>query len=237
MGGFNAARGFVCGASPSSRSHIYRVQGFNAARGFVCGARTNLSLEEYNDLVSMPLAALFVVQGDGDVSSFWKRIVSMPLAALFVVQDILMSFIVGDINSFNAARGFVCGARSVFVNKDGKRVRFQCRSRLCLWCKRKLQSFRKLLHRFQCRSRLCLWCKMIRVIWKMRMVTRFNAARGFVCGASPTCARAMPRWLVSMPLAALFVVQGCFQALFIEPYIVSMPLAALFVVQGEHIVR
>ena len=36
---------------------------------------------------------------------------------------------------FNAARGFVCGARSYWILLTSKSERFQCRTRLCLWCK------------------------------------------------------------------------------------------------------
>ena len=83
---FNAARGFVCGASQNMLVMWLGSAGFNAARGFVCGARS--------------FAPMFPGQVD----------VSMPLAALFVVQVLL-----------NVGYGY-----------NGW---FQCRSRLCLWCK------------------------------------------------------------------------------------------------------
>ena len=58
----------------------------------------------------MPLAALFVVQGGPQVRQHRRHEVSMPLAALFVVQvQIMIGSIMLPI-SFNAARGFVCGA-------------------------------------------------------------------------------------------------------------------------------
>ena len=36
---FNAARGFVCGASLQEAGKLMESVRFNAARGFVCGAR------------------------------------------------------------------------------------------------------------------------------------------------------------------------------------------------------
>ena len=59
---------------------------------------------------------------------------------------------------------------------------------------------------FQCRSRLCLWCKLVPEAFDILM-PRFNAARGFVCGASSPCQLHTASAEVSMPLAALFVVQ------------------------------
>ena len=59
----------------------------------------------------MPHAALFVVQES--VSSFvvTDEVVSMPHAALFVVQVPMWVRISQRNPRFNAARGFVCGAR------------------------------------------------------------------------------------------------------------------------------
>ena len=60
--------------------------GFNAARGFVCGAAKMIDVWRENDVVSMPHAALWVVQ----------------LHKVDVVGNRAFSF--------NAARGFVGGA-------------------------------------------------------------------------------------------------------------------------------
>ena len=60
---------------------------------------------------------------------------------------------------------------------------------------------------FQCRTRLCWWCKFIKfssVCFKFS----FNAARGFVGGARLSSMPKGRRFKVSMPHAALLVVQG-----------------------------
>ena len=59
---------------------------FNAARGFVGGAARSVATRPISQSVSMPHAALWVVQ------------------RLDFILDI------GQIDGFNAARGFVCGA-------------------------------------------------------------------------------------------------------------------------------
>ena len=110
LSSFNAARGFVCGASMDNAFAAFRTASFNAARGFVCGARCNSKRYTLSYHVSMPHAALFVVQ----VLAMWGSTetveVSMPHAALFVVQ--------------------VASMKSTL-----SRSLFQCRTRLCLWCK------------------------------------------------------------------------------------------------------
>ena len=61
--------------------------------------------------------------------------------------------------------------------------------------------------RFQCRTRLCVWCSMIFVDGNW-MDLCFNAARGFVCGAAfSMVADGSVTIEVSMPHAALWVVQ------------------------------
>ena len=61
--------------------------GFNAARGFVGGATSQLTLLLYIfSLVSMPHAALWVVQLASAQYSSCSAYVSMPHAALWVVQ-------------------------------------------------------------------------------------------------------------------------------------------------------
>ena len=84
---------------------------FNAARGFVCGARICVRIEN----------------GDFEVS--------MPHAALFVVQVRTLHLLLKINSRFNAARGFVCGASNQHEYHSERYVRFQCRTRLCLWCK------------------------------------------------------------------------------------------------------
>ena len=59
---FNAARGFVGGAAYQRVWNIFISRCFNAARGFVGGAAPCLEALHARDLVSMPHAALWVVQ-------------------------------------------------------------------------------------------------------------------------------------------------------------------------------
>ena len=83
----------LCGWCSLDQHHFFPLHScFNAARGFVGGA-----------------AILF-----GALTTFFA--VSMPHAALWVVQQNCGDAIVPDVESFNAARGFVGGAaRSTFV--------------------------------------------------------------------------------------------------------------------------
>ena len=61
--GFNAARGFVGGAAEENEELREVACCFNAARGFVGGAAHQIViLFENRDKVSMPHAALWVVQ-------------------------------------------------------------------------------------------------------------------------------------------------------------------------------
>ena len=73
----------VCGSTGQSTT------GFNAARGFVGGASTIEIKKDVIIVVSMPHAALLVVQ---EVDGIWRPtdlLVSMPHAALLVVQGIV----------------------------------------------------------------------------------------------------------------------------------------------------
>ena len=59
---------------------------------------------------------------------------------------------------------------------------------------------------FQCRTRLCGWCNRC-MYSSPRDILGFNAARGFVGGATARRRRSQKAILVSMPHAALWVVQ------------------------------
>ena len=83
---FNAARGFVGGATPILMAQMKALTCFNAARGFVGGATARRRKSEPVIQVSMPHAALWVVQ--------------LPLEGFEEFQ----------VRGFNAARGFVGGA-------------------------------------------------------------------------------------------------------------------------------
>ena len=82
----------------------------------------------------MPHAALFVVQEPNRRVLRRKMEVSMPHAALFVVQDEMVC-LQCKMDGFNAARGFVCGASTLIRDDALMFYKFQCRTRLCLWCK------------------------------------------------------------------------------------------------------
>ena len=108
---------------------------------------------------------------------------------------------------FNAARGFVGGAANQPTRGNHRKPWFQCRTRLCGWCNicRVLCLCGSML--FQCRTRLCGWCNKGMVV--------------YLC----------PPRKVSMPHAALWVVQLCWNFRICQFFIVSMPHAALWVVQ------
>ena len=84
---------------------------FNAARGFVCGARLTM-LKDNSDTLCFNAARGFVCG-----------------ASAFAPTKEMAFF------SFNAARGFVCGARGEIIKGAAIGLGFQCRTRLCLWCK------------------------------------------------------------------------------------------------------
>ena len=159
---FNAARGFVGGAAlerlPASRA----MERFNAARGFVGGAAKEILMKkEYTILfqcrtrlcgwcsrlsgfhhagglrVSMPHAALWVVQLNGNFDPLDNVPVSMPHAALWVVQHLCPHVI------------------NVFA------LEFQCRTRLCGWCSVTRNRLFSRRTGFQCRTRLCGWCSFV----------------------------------------------------------------------------
>ena len=84
---------------------------FNAARGFVSGAVNFLETTVLIcSAVSMPHAALWVVQQPTCSIRSFTHPVSMPHAALWVVQPGAGHPTLAASRSFNAARGFVGGA-------------------------------------------------------------------------------------------------------------------------------
>ena len=68
-----------------SFGEIYDLR-FNAARGFVGGAAVLENVSPADIDVSMPHAALWVVQQQHDQVGYGLPLVSMPHAALWVVQ-------------------------------------------------------------------------------------------------------------------------------------------------------
>ena len=84
--------------------------GFNAARGFVCGARVYKIKIKKHLLVSMPHAALFVVQGKSSILTKAFKMFQCRTRLCLWCKDSLRKAQLRAL-SFNAARGFVCGAR------------------------------------------------------------------------------------------------------------------------------
>ena len=188
-GCFNAARGFVCGARAGFVKVGKKYSGFNAARGFVCGARQFhdkdvIGITSFNAARGFVCGARFILH---------RKIILLP--------------------SFNAARGFVCGASLEVLNDHDRYWRFQCRSRLCLWCKYfpshptayttkvsmplaalfvvQAQVWQPVRPRHRVVSMPLAALFVVQVVMTLGMVkktTSFNAARGFVCGASPSLA-------------------------------------------------
>ena len=107
---FNAARGFVGGATHELLLIMLQNNCFNAARGFVGGATKTRLLRALRS--SCFNAARGCVGGAAPDSPSSQEIlvVSMPHAALWVVQPKSSSSLRACGASFNAARGFVGGA-------------------------------------------------------------------------------------------------------------------------------
>ena len=111
---------------------------------------------------------------------------------LFPVQLCPMGLLLGQVSKWraqradrgaHAARGFVSGAALTKPTKSFRGGWFQCRTRLCGWCSLCQHDFSRHADWFQCRTRLCGWCSRA----GRNQPTRGNH--------------------VSMPHAALWVVQ------------------------------
>ena len=148
------------------------------------GATATITLQQSISInVSMPHAALWVVQRNPTRRAEDLCNVSMPHAALWVVQPYGIENVSVRRECFNAARGFVGGAADYTGCIVWCAVWFQCRTRLCGWCSMIIGEVYLSATMFQCRTRLCGWCSNIPV----RKVNYINC--------------------VSMPHAALWVVQ------------------------------
>ena len=108
----------------------------------------------------------------------------MPHAALWVVQQLWQTRYSRIFLCFNAARGFVGGATEDAAIFAGGVVLFQCRTRLCGWCNLMKRFALIGLLAFQCRTRLCGWCNWVVDSCGWGQFLCFNAARGFVGGAT-----------------------------------------------------
>ena len=186
----------------------YMLQSFNAARGFVCGAAAKRGTSSHGQRVSMPHAALWVVQLRRKLGTSGNKVVSMPHAALWVVQHLVGLFRKGrvwfqcrtrlcgwcnfsdlmeknsvcDVSMPHAALWVVQLAKLVFADESADV--FQCRTRLCGWCNTEEfhhddQAFGvSMPHAALCVVQLSLQAQAF------YSQIRFNAARGFVCGAA-----------------------------------------------------
>ena len=133
--------------------------------------------------VSMPHAALWVVQPSRKCGNCERREVSMPHAALWVVQRYFSLITRRRLDGFNAARGFVGGATT---NSIAKRHPYGCFNAARGFVGGATVHREVPLppsYRFQCRTRLCGWCNYHSEKW-------YRSSRK-----------------VSMPHAALWVVQ------------------------------
>ena len=182
----------------------------------------------------MPHAALFVVQEIFYLLFICKLIVSMPHAALFVVQEPEPQNTQQETYRFNAARGFVCGASFPTTIEARSMNLFQCRTRLCLWCKdipylvcKPVNGSFNAARGFVCGARGIPPRGYTSVLC-------FNAARGFVCGASPIQCRTpqQARKFQCRTRLCLWC-KGCMAHVNGMGRLVSMPHAALFVVQEQ----
>ena len=107
--GFNAARSILCGATSTMILSCMQI-GFNAARSILCGATVMSAHSSGGSAVSMPHAALYVVQQVAP-ECICGEAVSMPHAAFYVVQPKLNPSESKRLG-FNAARSILCGATS-----------------------------------------------------------------------------------------------------------------------------
>ena len=133
--------------------------GFNAARGFVGGATKDLLCSQVERQMFQCRTRLcgWCNQALSEKPFGWWR-VSMPHAALWVVQLTCLPTPASPLHCFNAARGFVGGATRSDVTQNSESLMFQCRTRLCGWCNDMQGALTGGTSLFQCRTRLCGWC-------------------------------------------------------------------------------
>ena len=113
------------------------------------------------------------------------------------------------------------------VKNCGDAIVFQCRTRLCGWCNLIPRSAVINALKFQCRTRLCGWCSdsFLNNLSERLGVSMPHAALWVVQPLSPHCCRL--RSSVSMPHAALCVVQHPEYCYLKWDEHVSMPHAAI----------
>ena len=185
--GFNAARGFVGGAAEDNHRSSRPRKGFQCRTRLCgwCSADEFIHALNYTPFQCRTRLCGWCSSGAALVIG-GAFIVSMPHAALWVVQQLFVGYFLFIEMGFNAARGFVGGAATSPLPHD------------------------RFINKFQCRTRLCGWCSLVRELDLDSRFCCFNAARGFVGGAARRRRRrCCNRCCVSMPHAALWVVQPC----------------------------
>ena len=167
--GFNAARGFVGGATYMALCMgMAKDLSFNAARGFVGGAANMIKL------------------GTVCLSGF-------NAARGFVGGAAAKRFAQPSANRQFQCRTRLCGWCSrISLRKHTKSLQFQCRTRLCGWCSEKCRYCSLLACRVSM-PHAALWVvqqsrKKSTDSWK----SCFNAARGFVGGAASSLSALVP---------------------------------------------
>ena len=158
--GFNAARGFVGGATNMVDVFACVKEGFNAARGFV-GSATSTTTRIKSTEKSFNAARGFV----GGATARWP--------ALRIGKF-----------GFNAARGFVGGAAHYELQRHGPCCSFNAARGFVGGATKLACSYEENAGLFQCRTRLCGWCNNNAFWNNVTSILSFNAARGFVGGAT-----------------------------------------------------
>ena len=164
----------------------------------------------------MPHAALWVVQQAGEHPAVRASDVSIPHAAIpFRPHHRFAVPLPRSRRGGLVTRRFLAESRNISFPRrcGGSGERSEPMGALMphaalwvvqLWCESiETQGFLG----FQCRTRLCGWCSRRCSRSIMGMTVRFNAARGFVGGATEGPHLLPARHCVSMPHAALWVVQ------------------------------
>ena len=138
------------------------LQGTFQCRTRLCGWCSVHGMHDFRGrkLVSMPHAALWVVQLEEKKLLPWEQGVSMPHAALWVVQP----------------------RRASIPRPTG--FWFQCRTRLCWWCSPHAKAATRRILKVSMPHAALLVVQHFSVAHETVAMCRFNAARGFVGGAA-----------------------------------------------------
>ncbi len=153
---FNAARSILCGATSKSLPSL-SLWRFNAARSIICGATIQRIFVLKFVLVSMPHAALYVVQ---QTTACPAHTTSSFNAARSIICGATPCGRSSDspLRSFNAARSIICGATSSNETEQRADDKFQCRTQHYMWCNLLAILSPSFTREFQCRTQHYMWC-------------------------------------------------------------------------------